>query len=712
MSGDPERPPGRPDSDRFDALATAIAVGLILARWLMPTESAAAGETGLIVTAWIALAVVVLVRDRRAVRGVRFDRVDLAVLAIAAAFCLSGLVTVFRGANLRSALNLTSEWLGTGIAVVLTRRLLGDRWRERFVRPLVALMVGLSAFGLYQHFVWYPAIASRFAEFESLADADHPLTASERSRLSELSADLGPVAAMRDERARDALRQRVAFSSEPLGYFGLTNTFAVGPLVTLLLMGPAFRRLPGRSMLIAAAAAGLVATCFLLTKSRTAYVGLACGLAVLGVMAIGRRKMHDQGSRDRLSRGGWVGVGVFAVVGCVAAATLSGSLDAEVLTEAPKSLRYRLEYWIATGGMLLEHPIVGAGLGQFRSHYLAHKLPGASEEVSDPHNWLLEAWATGGMLGLVLSVAAIAALLVWGIRRGDRSFSKAKETGPPSLSHSDSPLVAIAIAGSLALAVAQSGFVTAAIAAGVVVLPLPWDRVGTGRTALAAAVAIGVHLLGAGGFGFPAIVQVWLLLLVLPLPRLSDRALSGRAVSAMAAVLIVVGLGQAWLVARANLDRDAKMGMAEFAAMRGDLVARSLAQQAAAADPLSPKPYVLLSQVELTTEARIAALREALARDPRQAYLYERLALMLDETGDAEGAAAAIAEATRLYPNSTRLQAKRATLAIDPAERWQAAERAIALDDAMIAAGHATRTLDATTRDALVRMLQSGDSGD
>ena len=44
-------------------------------------------------------------------------------------------------------------------------------------------------------------------------------------------------------------------------------------------------------------------------------------------------------------------------------------------------------------------------------HYLAHKLEGSSEEIADPHNFVLEATATAGLLGFAGLAACVALLL-------------------------------------------------------------------------------------------------------------------------------------------------------------------------------------------------------------------------------------------------------------------------------------------------------------
>jgi len=77
--------------------------------------------------------------------------------------------------------------------------------------------------------------------------------------------------------------------------------------------------------------------------------------------------------------------------------------DSLVLSEATKSLSYRLEYWVATLAMLRDHAWRGVGLGNFQSYYPLYKLPQASEIVADPHNWILDVCVSLSLpLGLIV----------------------------------------------------------------------------------------------------------------------------------------------------------------------------------------------------------------------------------------------------------------------------------------------------------------------
>jgi hypothetical protein len=82
-----------------------------------------------------------------------------------------------------------------------------------------------------------------------------------------------------------------------------------------------------------------------------------------------------------------------AAVLVVAALSIEGPA---VLDKAWKSFGYRVQYWQSSVLMIADHPLVGCGPGNFQNVYTQYKLPDASEEVADPHNFLLDVWATAG----------------------------------------------------------------------------------------------------------------------------------------------------------------------------------------------------------------------------------------------------------------------------------------------------------------------------
>ena len=112
-------------------------------------------------------------------------------------------------------------------------------------------------------------------------------------------------------------------------------------------------------------------------------------------------------SRRAILLGAAVTVGVVGTLGILlTVAALGGGFDVQVISEAPKSLDYRLQYWTGAMGVIREHPLVGVGPGNFRQHYLRYKVPESSEDIADPHNLVLDLWTSGGLLRLLDSSAA------------------------------------------------------------------------------------------------------------------------------------------------------------------------------------------------------------------------------------------------------------------------------------------------------------------
>src|SRR5262249_26552785 len=137
----------------------------------------------------------------------------------------------------------------------------------------------------------------------------------------------------------------------------------------------------------------LLLYCLILTKSRTAWTGLLVAGALWGAASLVT-------NRRRITRRVWLslGLGTAGVLILFVIAALGKGFDAEVISEAPKSLSYRFQYWHGALRTVSASPIFGTGPGNFRHPYLRYKVAESSEEIADPHNWLLDLWASGGLL--------------------------------------------------------------------------------------------------------------------------------------------------------------------------------------------------------------------------------------------------------------------------------------------------------------------------
>jgi O-antigen ligase len=76
---------------------------------------------------------------------------------------------------------------------------------------------------------------------------------------------------------------------------------------------------------------------------------------------------------------------------------------------AGQSLGLRFDYWKAAWAMIRDHPWLGVGPGNFGRHYPQYMLPTVTEKITDPHNFAIELWATGGVIALVGMLVALAA---------------------------------------------------------------------------------------------------------------------------------------------------------------------------------------------------------------------------------------------------------------------------------------------------------------
>lgn len=425
---------------RWQPWFLVAAVTLLAARPLFPSEGADRGDGLPVVMLWLAWAVMwwLFQVGRPSVR-VRFGLPDAAVLVLTAAYVVSGVVAVFQG-TARPAINMLWEAVGFALVFLSLRQFV---WTARRVRAvlgvMVAVAVGLAAYGLYQYGVEMPAVRSAYRR--------------DPARYLEL-AGLGEY---RNQPEALRLFENRFFSVEPLATFALTNSLAgfllpwgivllaaagettagtwpgVGRLLRRLSVSGECRRDSAADnrvssaadrnseggnpdsvigVRVAAQASGGVAAifravllwagvfalglCLILTKSRAAYLAAAFG--VIGLLwsrrAVLGRRVYSLAV-----------VGGAAVALLVGLAFALGGLDPLVFYEAGKSLLFRRQYWQATWRLILAQPWLGCGPGNFRFAYARFKLPDATEDISDPHNFLLEVWSAAGTF-------AVAALLV------------------------------------------------------------------------------------------------------------------------------------------------------------------------------------------------------------------------------------------------------------------------------------------------------------
>ena len=303
----------------------------------------------------------------------------------------------------RPAVNMLWEWVGMGLCFFLARQLIvTPREVRAVVAVMIALAVALAGYGLYQYVYELPETKAEY-----YANPDMLL------RNSGMWFPPGSPGRMLFESRLN--------NPEPLATFALTNSLAafLAPwLVMLAGMIAASFSLQNRKWLWGMLLCFLpLAACLLMTKSRSGIIAAGVGIALVLLF------------RYRILRIGWKTAAVAAattatlLVGII----IVGNHYREGISQASKSFGYRVQYWQSSLEMIADHPWVGCGPGNFQDSYTRYKLPEASEEIADPHNFLLEIWATAGTPALAAFLGVLG-YFAWAQRRGQGAEVRAQES--------------------------------------------------------------------------------------------------------------------------------------------------------------------------------------------------------------------------------------------------------------------------------------------
>jgi len=614
-------------AERLRRIALGLTAALIAARVYWPSEFATEADTGngldwvlaLLFAAGLAVAALLI-------GGITRLRVSWADLPVYLLMLLVGL-SATRGAERRVAINLAWEWGALGIAYFLVRNLPRTRGESSALAgALTAAAVAVSAYGLYQVSVEFPQMHASFRK-----DPNAMLQ----------KVGIAPSNAA----ARKAFEDRLLGSNEVYATFALANSlagFLVGPLVLALAVvlenlrtreGQGAR---GVALVTAALPVLVLLACLLLTKSRSSYAGLLVALVLLLLRQRGRISARTLA----LAVGALSGVlGVLVV-----AAAATRHLDIQVLTDSTKSLRYRMEYWVGSWRAIWNIPGAfwnGLGPGNFAGPYLRYKLPQASEEILDPHNLVLEVWATAG-LWAVLALLAALGLGLWEALGPSRVPEASDRATPPLTDAAVSDVKAgklakrkvdpsappdragwlIVCAGLSWVLVTLLGrlnpFAEGLMARWLILgtawpiavwlgLPL-WTRVPIPALGFGAAVlAVAINLLAAGGIGYPAVALPLWTMFALGLNLRDDRPCSqqrvvGRRFSAFSLAVVWAALVGSYAGAILPFWKsEAAMAEADSAlAARPPQLdrARDAYSRAHELDKLSVRPWVALAETE------------------------------------------------------------------------------------------------------------------
>lgn len=717
---------------------SGLVLALLLCRFFYVAESAAQGETLWVVALWFLTLGLWLAIPRGVPVSIGCrSPIDFSVGLLVLGHLVSALVVIGTAGDKRAAVNLAWEWLGIGVGWYLLRQVCAvEVIRRELLAGLIACSAVIAGLGLYQHYIDFPQLSSKYGPLiEQLKTANPADTARIRQQLAKDDVPIdGPAMTLFEKRLRD--------SREPLGMFALANSLggllAVGLVLAVPLGVRTWQsRAGGKLWQIAlwCAVTLLLVWCLMLTKSRTAWIGTSVGLLAWWL---------GQGKQS-LRRGGLLLLAGLPVLLAVAVWCLMqfGGLDQQVITEAPKSLQYRLQYWAATSQMIRDHVLFGVGPGQFRSAYVFYKLPEASEEISDPHNLVLDVAANGGLL-------AVAGLMAWMtlvlLRMGSRRTSPSTEdqpTGRNSQASMTSPPSAVVISCLAAgawlcllftgiddrLLILLPAFIAVFWIVRRLLLQFPFDYGAQQVAACAAAVTLLVHLTGAGGIEMPAIAMLLCALVILSKGEKEDLAdvvetwSVGHAVGGM----VLAGglfLGIFLTALRPSVLRQDHLSGGDRLIEKGLSSAADTEYSAAAmADPVSGEPWRRRAELAFrraeqdqfrsneSFQAAVRLLGEAVKRDPSNFHDDQRLGDWWQQRwqrsrlkSDAEAAVVGYEAGWKRYPTNPILISQLA-FALDAAEQPQrareAAEKALTQDKINRERGHVDRYLTDPALDRL-----------
>lgn len=399
-------------------LAT-VAGALLTADLMWPSEGAPQGDGLHLVICWLAvsLGVLVALRGRIASPSTSIRHRWLAPLAVTLLFAGIWVSTwhVFRvHGDRRTALNLAFQWCGLVAAWYVVRRLSDLRARRLIVSVLITVAIGSAVLGVIQHHVIHGRQGQWYLQQRERLDAAMSLGAAGGVVRSEVEAEFRRMDIPLNGPRREIFERRLLGSSEPTGPFALANSLG-GFLAAALVMlaGIVVARIRSRQtlswpfLIVLCGLMLVLSYCLVLTKSRTSWIAGITGLVVI-FFQLRSRELSDQ--ILKLSA-----VAILLCAAVVGTAMATGALDREVVLESPRSVRFRLFYWMGSAGVIADSPVFGTGPGNFRTSYLAHKPPEASEEIQDPHNIFFDVWTSAGIIG-VAGLACLAASILTSFR--------------------------------------------------------------------------------------------------------------------------------------------------------------------------------------------------------------------------------------------------------------------------------------------------------
>lgn len=668
--------------------------------------------------------------------GVVFDALLLAL----GLWMMLGAFACSPPGNLRMATNEAWLWLAGATLVVSGRRLLtSDLIRVSVIAIVTVLAVVLGLTILYEAFVSLPALRAEF-----LADQE--------AFLRRAGQDFEPNSAERMLYANRLLDGGAG------GNFVLANSAAAllpwGVVVSLAFLRSLFARREqsdaedsGRvpfngPVLLLVSVALLCGAALMATKSRSGMLSCLFGIFWL---------WSDRIKIAFLSRNRSMLLGGAVLVAAIGLGVLVFG-DSEWIETAPASIRFRFHYWIATLGMLLQHPWFGAGPGSFQAMYPQFRLPIASESIADPHNFIFETLASGGWIagGILLSLCGLG---YWFRKTsGDRDVvaESLGDAAPFSRLAARAiwigSLVTLGVVGLFQLAINNGELAAYCLIAGLALLSFFWlsvrlfsqvlDQQAQTRLMVALLKLSLLHLAFSGGWTVPGVVlPIWLLVAMLVPVGKNARQESGStkqpesgdaqrrmtlvSVSSLVAGLVVLLVFHS--IALGPVEKaKGLLDVARADTSRGDYSsAIKVSQLATEADAWSTEPWLtkafaassgLLSsasnpqrrhQASQLREVWQSSMQEALQRFPADWTLYARFSdqrlvvyQCFGEAADLEASEKLLHRAVQLNPHRVALLAQLAVVADARGDVQRARELADRAQKTSLLGGNIVRNLD------------------
>ncbi|MCH1497043.1 MAG: O-antigen ligase family protein [Rubripirellula sp.] len=276
--------------------------------------------------------------------------------------------------NLRAATNETWVWVAAACLFHAVRtQVTSIQARREFIGLLLAIAGGLAVHGMHQYTISLPQNRADYRAnpemILELAGIDAPEGSAERMIFENRLMDGGPSAT-----------------------FALANTLAGYLLVGSVLSGCLLMMSwPKQNLKIRISLAMLMLLCvssLLATRSRTATIAMLLAFGALLVTQIGLVRRRRQVLI--------VGISLLMGIAITGVAYLGLYGNREWFEQAPASLAFRFQYWRSTWQIVSDSPWFGCGPGQFQAIYERYRELSASEQIAEPHNFLMETLATGG----------------------------------------------------------------------------------------------------------------------------------------------------------------------------------------------------------------------------------------------------------------------------------------------------------------------------